>query len=154
MSIKKLAYTGSSKIIKNLVNTVNALIDQGGGGSGGSDHHYSTSEQKIGLWIDDRPVYEKTIIVPGPFSNNQISVAHGITDLDDVINYRGFFRNRGSNYNERRFVPQLYYNDMQYIISVYHITDTDMLIVYGNWLRQYATVSDIYIILQYTKTTD
>lgn len=33
MSIKKLAYTGSSKIVKNLVNTVNALIDQGGGGS-------------------------------------------------------------------------------------------------------------------------
>jgi hypothetical protein len=27
MSIPKLAYSGSSKIIKNLVNTVNALID-------------------------------------------------------------------------------------------------------------------------------
>jgi hypothetical protein len=34
MSIKKLAYNGSSKILKNVVNTINALVDQGGGGGG------------------------------------------------------------------------------------------------------------------------
>ena len=36
MSINKLAYNGSSKILIALVSTVNALIDGGGGGGGGS----------------------------------------------------------------------------------------------------------------------
>lgn len=51
MSITKLAYSGSSKIIKNLVNTVNALIDSGGGGGGGSTVTYTptlTSGTKTG----------------------------------------------------------------------------------------------------------
>lgn len=51
MSITKLAYNGSSKIIKNLVNTVNALIDSGGGGGGGSTVTYTpvlTSGTKTG----------------------------------------------------------------------------------------------------------
>jgi hypothetical protein len=36
MSTKKLAYNGSSKILKGIVNAINDLIDSGGGGGGGS----------------------------------------------------------------------------------------------------------------------
>lgn len=47
MSIKKLTYTGSSKIIKNLVTTVNALIDAGGGVTGsGAGYHNSVFRGK------------------------------------------------------------------------------------------------------------
>lgn len=35
----------------------------GGGGGGGSEVHYSTEEQIIGTWIDNRPVYEVTLTV-------------------------------------------------------------------------------------------
>lgn len=37
MSAKKINYTGDSKVIKRLCESVNEIIDSGGGGGGGDD---------------------------------------------------------------------------------------------------------------------
>ena len=40
------------------------LSATGGGGSGG--RYYSQSQREIGMWLDDRKLYQKTIIIPNP----------------------------------------------------------------------------------------
>ena len=76
MSLQKLAYNGDSKIILNLVNQVNQLIDTGGGGSGGHtiiDGSGSSMTQRSGLQfqnvtsVTDDSVNDKTIVQVLPF---------------------------------------------------------------------------------------
>lgn len=50
--------------------------------------HYSTEEQVIGTWVDGSTLYQKTINV-GTISSDTI-VAHGIANLDTIIDYSGF----------------------------------------------------------------
>ena len=110
----------------------------------GSDTDYSTTEKIVGTWIDGKPLYQKTLY----FSNITISSTQiNIGDLSSlnidfgmVVNYIG---NEHGGYFE----------------SFGH---------YACWLRTPAhniglqktlndsptTFSDLYITLQYTKTTD
>lgn len=57
--------------------------------------HYSTDEQIVGTWIDGRTVYEKTLNVGAITSGT--TFAHGITNLDWIIDYSLFGLYGGGN---------------------------------------------------------
>lgn len=112
-------------------------------------NEYSTMPVVVGSWLD-KPLYQKVIPFNFSSSSNNISIAHKIENLDDVIFAHAKFTD--SNGNMRRFVPQ-FYNDMSpnYSITIYNISDTNVNIYYGNWAKDNANnLEKCYVILLYT----
>ena len=62
----------------------------GGDTPAGGGIDYSTEEQDTGLkWVDDKPVYQKTIALGAlPEANQELGYDHGITDLETLIDMR------------------------------------------------------------------
>lgn len=52
-------------------------------------HHYSTDEQVVGTWIDGSTIYEKTVDCGVLPNNDSKQVAHGITNIDKIVNFVG-----------------------------------------------------------------
>lgn len=44
-------------------------------------HNYSTNEQIVGTWIDGKPLYEKTIVIPEFVFSGITAVEHGIANV-------------------------------------------------------------------------
>ena len=121
-------------------------IKDTGGADGFPPLIYSDEEREIGVWRDGKPLYQKTINF-GSLPNHELkTVAHGIQNLDRIVNYSAVTKNgTGTTY-----FPLSRANDnTQYIIDIY-FSNTDINIVtYGD-----RTAHSVYVTLQYTKTTD
>ena len=64
------------------------------GGAGGGGVNYSAEEQDTGLkWLDGNTIYQTTFDTGTLPNNTTKTVAHGITDLNYVIEVRGFAKN-------------------------------------------------------------
>lgn len=109
-------------------------------------HHYSTSEKVVGTWIDGKPLYEKCIDGGTLPNNTSKSIAHGISNLGDVIECKGWARN-GS---DRHVIPIVNSANANYQVGFY-INDTN-IIVADNY--NYSGYTTSYFIIRYTKTTD
>ena len=60
----------------------------GGGGAGLVD--ISTSEQDTGqLWHNSKPIFSKTILIADPTNAGITTVAHSISDIEDVVRIEG-----------------------------------------------------------------
>ena len=105
---------------------------------------YSTTEHVIGKWLDGSILYEKTIDT-GEIPNYQDkSVAHGISNLGNVVGISGVANNPTSGY----FAPLPYVqNDVTYQIAIY-VDDTNIHVVTG---RDMSAYSVSYVTLRYTK---
>lgn len=55
----------------------------------GEPHNYSTDEQVVGTWIDGKTLYEKTVDCGALPNNDSKQVAHGITNIDKIVNFVG-----------------------------------------------------------------
>lgn len=119
--------------------------------NGNDLHEYSTEEKIVGKWIDGKPIYEKVIyvnITDRDWHNIQMNVS-----IDNIIKLKGilyqgnghpyFIELQGNTYpnNENRAML-LYKKDENYITYAVLYTQTDLSSTY------------LYIIIQYTKTTD
>lgn len=112
---------------------------------------YSTEEHIVGVWIDGKPIYAKTIPFKTGGSAGDKSIPHGISNMGLCILATGFIQfNPGTGY-EYRFLPNLY-RDMQsyYTLAVYFVNTTNINITYGSERLNKSG----YITLYYTKTTD
>lgn len=71
-----------------------AYIPNSGGSSGGSSSHaYSTTEQKVGTWIDGSDVWEKTINIEETTIHGNTSFTIDIeTNIDILIEYSLMYR--------------------------------------------------------------
>jgi len=92
MAIKKINYTGSSKILLRLCEAVNALID--GGGGGGSKH---TIINASGTPLTDRAGLQFTGATVTDDSANDKTVVAIPTNLSDFTNDTNFITNTVSN---------------------------------------------------------
>lgn len=116
---------------------------------------YTTGEQRIGRWIDGKPLYRKTVTVSSINTNaNSINVNHGISNMDVVASIKGAAKITGAN--EYRPLSCMYINDSgaldsQYLFNVYGITPSQITLSYGNWFK--TRFDKAYITLEYTKTT-
>lgn len=106
-------------------------------------HTYSFDEQVVGTWVDGKPVYEKTYFVDNLVRNDTWQTVATITSFKRLVKISATFYNSsiqgGVNYQLSRNQPQL------------QITNAGVI--------QYAIVAatgmtDFYLTVRYTKTTD
>lgn len=106
---------------------------------------YSEEEREIGVWRDGKPLYQKTIHI-GALTPTDNTVAHGISNIERVINIKGYSDQGG------RWFP-LPYVQTQNLIGYQEKVYVDGTNVYVNLLND-DYISDCYVTIQYTKTTD
>lgn len=108
---------------------------------------YSTSEQRIGTWIDGKPIYRK-VIDCGALPNNTIkSIAHNINNLDIFTKIYIFGINPSGNYH---ISYSVYDNNAVANSVTAYANSTAVVFITKNDRSAYTG----YAILEYTKTTD
>lgn len=110
---------------------------------------YSEDEREIGVWVDGKPLYEKTVEINNiAFDNDWHTVAHGISNIDEVISCTGImFGSDGEFFN----LPQYRANSSQGITFGIQGSSSEYIGYVNNW---YDSPDKIYATIQYTKTTD
>ena len=108
---------------------------------------YSLEEKRIGTWLG-KPLYRKVIDV-GTVTTQILDIQHGIENPDLVIDYKGRFTR--PNTTTQNVIPATSYTDWQ--TWLYDFTPTYIrLRLSANQLN--AGVENLYVTLDYTKTTD
>lgn len=149
MTFKDLAkkLNASVQTVPNLVKVLaDAFNVMEGGGS--SDIEYSTTEQKIGKWIDGSDLYEKTVVLE--------AVTGGIktlwTDASVIIvEFNGLFKSRSAN-----TVLSLYSrpNDASYKTCVTGLGNTTSNNIYADvdLGTSRSGLFDLVLTIRYTKS--
>lgn len=133
---KLTAGTGIEITGENIINNLNA--------------NYSTEEQRIGTWIDGKPLYRKVINAKPTISNSSyqtISIKHNISDLKNVYKCNAFLHNTG---NTQTYILPTETSATK-AIGISEINSTNIIMyskndAWSGWI--------VEIILEYTKTTD
>lgn len=110
---------------------------------------YSTTEQKVGIWIDGKPIYKKTIDCGTMPNTSQKRVPINISNLDRVVWHDATIRGSANKYFG--ILPWLK-EDTSIVDSIY-IDETAGMIVLGTKSDRTA-FDQTYVTLYYTKTTD
>ena len=102
---------------------------------------YSTKESVVGKWVDGKPVYKKTISVPGAASGSLL-IAHNISNIKRVVKSEAVATNdNGTSYPD---------NNDYFTLKINKIDDTsidaNIASAFEGW--------NVHFILEYTKTTD
>lgn len=118
------------------------------GSNGIPTHHYSESEQVIGTWVNGKPLYEKILHVTAAITSGSTQVYHYISNLGDVISISG--RCRYNSTSEMLPIPYVSSNS-NYFIQIGNVDSTKFTIYPGSG---FTSLNDVYITLQYTKSTD
>ena len=106
---------------------------------------YSTNEQIIGKWIDEKTVYEKTLTLAWAAAT-ETSIPHGITDFGELIDVSGKLV-----YNSQ-YIPIPYVStNVLYNIGVGNANATKIDIGVGGGFS--GGVSDIALTMRYTKSS-
>lgn len=103
--------------------------------------NYSTDEKIIGCWVNGKPIYRKVLYFASVATGGKY--AHGISNLEAVVNTSGYCMNGTS------FEPIPTVANAQYHTGLYDISNTVITFNCGSW-----KVSNLYAVLEYTKTTD
>lgn len=109
---------------------------------------YSTSEQKIGTWINGNPIYRKVIEVGNMPNNTTKNVAHGIDGLDAVLSIQPKWKDTGDGvwYCANRID-----NSTTKIVFTVNATNVKIEGIGTNWSTR---TSNGTVTLIYTKSTD
>lgn len=105
---------------------------------------YSTTEQATPFtWIDDKPIYKKTVYFAS-VTSGEVYSAHGISDISLVIKHEAFFISGGSYVT----IPSLVSTSGGNYFAIWNITPTNV--------HTFSSIplQDLYVTLWYTKTTD
>lgn len=134
--VETLNSYSSSKVMGYSANYVNGL------------NTYSTTETRIGVWIDGKPIYRKVIDCGGLTNATTKNVNHGISNMDTVTNFMLIAKNPTAN----TWIPIPYTNksNATYQVDVY-ISNTQFVISCGDNKTAYTLSKAI---IEYTKTTD
>ena len=114
-------------------------------GQGGIAHHYSTDEHVIGTWIDGKPLYERTFaltsgITIGGYTNIALDTTiNKIKNLDGYIERSNGAVDKINGYTQSDDTARMAIRAGK--IEVYISSD-------------FTSVSELWVTIQYTKTTD
>lgn len=128
---KLIAGTGIEITGENIINNLNA--------------NYSTNEQKIGKWIDGKPLYRRTIIYTNAITKNTPIVVGNISNFKEIISINYTIRNSAGNTFYSQPLADEYYVKIQGETT----TGDIYLISNDDW-----GTPKIIINITYTKTTD
>jgi len=122
-------------------------ITYGGGGSGGVIYLptiYSEEERQVGCWVDGKPLYQRTI----SYISSTSAGVHNIetlTDVDDIVSMQGI----GIYQTQKIPIPYYGGNNDFYLLW----TDGANLQEYRGSANGFSG-TQMYVTIQYTKTTD
>lgn len=109
-------------------------------------HEYSTNERIVGKWIDGKTLYEKTVEFE-PFSiSGGTTVAHGISDIDIVVDYNVFITRSDGTTIKFAWATV---NNSSTTVSV---TKTDIAFA-GNDTWGTSNYTKLYATIRYTKAS-
>lgn len=112
----------------------------------GNWQEYSTTEQRVGTWIDGKPLYQKTVDC-GALPNNTIkSIEHGISNADTFVNEFGMAKSSVQTLNLPLVNPATLANAINIWVDTTYIKIQSA--------TNYSTYTETYITLLYTKTTN
>lgn len=126
--------------------TAKIVIDEEETGWEDEGEIYSTTERRIGTWIDGKPLYRKVVSVSG----HPAQISHGISNLKKVISMRGFV-SRSSDVVKSQNLPHADI-DVKYVIDANYASDSLIYMEYGSEIIN--NITEVTWILEYTKTTD
>ncbi len=118
----------------------NCIIARNGGGM----ETYSTEEQVIGTWVDGKKIYRKCLI-----ANQTVSSGQKLTTIDlsydKIIDIYGCCVNGTDSFR----IPTTVENSWRYVAYINkNGTTINLSTVFS------STCSNVYIFVEYTKTTD
>lgn len=108
---------------------------------------YADGEIKVGTWINNKPLYRKVINFGTLPNATEKQVAHGIGNLDTIVNIRGMAKNPSTN--SQFMIP---HSSTQNNAAIY-VYGGSTYVTIGTGLNR-AEFTQCYVILEYTKTTD
>ena len=110
---------------------------------------YSTTEHKVGKWIDGSDLYEKTVDFGALPNNTTKTVAHNITNLSKIVEIRGTaFNSSNGAIPLPLIVSSTDVSDLAINVSL-NLTLTDVVIKCMTNRSAYNG----YITIRYTKTS-
>lgn len=112
---------------------------------------YSTDEREVGVWIDGKPLYQKTIELTNTTINTLVNIDLSSYDIDTLVSSVGRF-NRITGSLELWYSFDYYYTNNWWSMLQYNSTNDriEMMI----YMDSSESTNHQYITLQYTKTTD
>ena len=118
-------------------------------------HVYSTTEQIVGTWVDDKPIYEVSMEIP--LTNLQAGVnvtyPYPITNLKRVLGLTGII-NRG-NFPTSGYATGIneYEQSAQWINVFYDYANKEISLHSGSSTSSYSN-GTLFLTMKYQKTTD
>lgn len=108
---------------------------------------YSDTERVVGVWRDNKPLYQKTVYVGSISAGSGVSLAHGIANIDTIANYEGI----GFNTVESRWntLPRVD-DDVTYQRGL--AVGSSNIVIWGAGNTQ--AMNNVSVTIWYTKTTD
>ena len=115
---------------------------------------YSTTETKTNkVWIDGKPIYRKVIRYTGIITNGNTAIIGSVTGVENLITLHGTFKNNADNnrfplgytYAESGSTDLVLKQNMPFVV---HSNGNISCVAHG------FDITDINVIVEYTKTTD
>ena len=113
-------------------------------------HTYSTTEQRIGTWIDGKPIYRK-VLNPTVSGTGYLQYSHGISNFSHIVKAYGYFLRNSDTISWQVINRGASDAETAYGFDICDITDTIYHLLVGT---NFTNVKNCYVILEYTKTTD
>lgn len=110
--------------------------------------NYSTDEQVIGKWINNKPIYRKVVSL-GNFSANtkENYISTGISNVDHIVDFNIRFKFDDGNEFDNLYLLKY---SLGYITP--YIDNASKKIYVAHFCS--ANLNSVYSIIEYTKTTD
>ena len=107
---------------------------------------YSFNEQRIGVWVDGKPLYQKTVYISSLPNNATTNYPHGISDISAIVGMDSFVKWSSGWITNLPWVASG--DDTETITASAGLTNIQVA------TNKNRTSMSAYIILRYTKTTD
>lgn len=142
----KLQFTGAVNVSDDAVNGM-TVVDVEGGGNYYLNTIYSTEEKKVGYYVDGKPLYQKSINIGAVASNNVKVIDITSLNVDSVADY---IATAVLTNGWKVPLPQTHTSSFGYQAFCRLSSSTQLAVGVGSSIG----ISDGYVTLQYTKTTD
>ena len=139
----------SSGVVATVVDGLNSTstTDALSANQGRNITTYSTTETRIGTWIDGKPIYRQVISFGALPNATQKRINHNISNIDNIVKIDGFT----SDGNAFTSIPLVYQgSDSAYNVEMV-VTRTEIICGASEDRSRYTST---YVIIEYTKTTD
>lgn len=112
---------------------------------------YSTTEVKTGdVWIDGKPIYRRVFVQNGTWSDTVVSFDISSLNIDTIIKYDGSANGTTGGNPAQYPINRPSKAGTQFQLDTYYYNNARLDVTVGSGLN----LSQIRLILEYTKTTD